>query len=140
MGVLVYTSEKVAFKMLFASELITVRTLLNSYGLSELIAEEFVIELLLYVLNSSMTSGRSLEVVLGEYIEDSLEVDHHGNFIPNDSIDMGSLYRDLLAILKNILVKVTPFSPYFADATVLDVKFGYDGSCLIITEPFSGII
>lgn len=135
-----YTSEKVAFKMLFASELITVRTLLNSYGLSELIAEEFVIELLLYVLNSSMTSGRSLEVVLGEYIEDSLEVDHHGNFIPNDSIDMGSLYRDLLAILKNLFVKVAPFSPYFADATVLDVKFGSDGNCLIVTEPFSGII
>lgn len=135
-----YTSEKVAFKMRFASELIVVGTLLNAYGLSEVIAEEFIIELLLNVLNSSMASGRPMEVVLGEYIEDSFEVDHQGNFIPSDSIDMGSLYRDLLVILNKISVRVTPFSPYFTDATVLDVKFGSDGNCLIVTEPFSGII
>ena len=130
------TSQKLTFKLKFAEELQQLEEILKANRLDQYYAADFVLEMVLMSINDATCSCRSLDIILGEYIDSSFDCDQAGNFLPAE-IDLGHFYCEMVVFANKLLEKISIVNDYFKDNSLTEVYFSNTGDCLLTTEGFT---
>lgn len=130
------TSQKLTFKLKFAEELQQLEEILKANRLDRYYAADFVLEMVLMCISDSTCSCRSLDIILGEYIDGSFDCDQYGNFLPID-LDLAHFYCDVVVFADKLLEKISIVNDYFKDNSLTEVYFSNTGDCLLTTEGFT---